>query len=57
MKIKKIKDLGIVIPAYNEFKTIELVAKKTSLIADICVVNDNSKDGTQIILKKIIYST
>ena len=52
MKIKKIRDLGIVIPAHNEFKTIELVAKKTSLIADICVVNDNSKDGTQNILKK-----
>jgi len=52
MKIKKIKDLGIVIPAHNEFKTIELVSKKTSLIADICVVNDNSKDGTQNILKK-----
>ena len=32
MKIKKIRDLGIVIPAHNEFKTIELVAKKTSLI-------------------------
>ena len=52
MKIKKIKDLGIVIPAHNEFETIKLVAKKTSLIADICVVNDYSKDGTQNILRE-----
>ncbi len=33
-------------------KLLNLWQKKTSLIADICVVNDNSKDGTQIILKK-----
>lgn len=52
MNIKKIKDLGIVIPAYNESKTIKSVSKKASFFADICVVNDNSKDKTQIILKK-----
>jgi len=52
MNIKKIKDLGIVIPAYNESKTIELVSKKASFFADVCVVNDNSIDKTKIILKK-----
>ncbi len=52
MKIKKIKDLGIVIPAHNELDTIDDVTRKTALLADICVINDFSKDGTLDFLKK-----
>lgn len=54
---KKRKDVLIIIPAYNEAKTItpvleQLEAPEIAEIADILVMNDASSDGTQYIVKK-----
>ncbi len=51
------KDVLIIIPAYNEAKTIgpvldKLEAPEISSICDILVMNDASSDGTQYIVKK-----
>lgn len=51
------KKVLIIIPAYNEAKTIEpvldaLTTPPISDIADVLVMNDASKDGTQYICKK-----
>ena len=48
----------ILIPTYNEKKNIEFLIKKISkvlkkFIFEIIVVDDNSKDGTINILRKI----
>jgi glycosyltransferase involved in cell wall biosynthesis len=51
--------LSIVIPAYNEERTIELLIKRVQAVdlgdieREIIVVNDGSKDGTQEVLKSI----
>jgi len=43
----------IIIPAYNEEATIKEVVTKAKKYADVCVINDNSKDSTPDILKQI----
>ena len=50
------KQLVIFIPTLNESGTIESLLEKINLVsptADILVVDDNSNDGTQEILKKL----
>jgi glycosyltransferase involved in cell wall biosynthesis len=54
---QKRKEVLIIIPAYNEAKTIEPVldALQSPPISDVCdvlVMNDASKDGTQYICKR-----
>lgn len=49
---KQRKDLLIIIPAYNEAKTIgkvldDLERPEIASIADVCIMNDASSDGTQ----------
>ncbi|HNE06402.1 MAG TPA: glycosyltransferase family 2 protein, partial [Anaerolineales bacterium] len=55
--------LSIIIPAYNEAKTIHLILNKvieTSLIneiqKEIIIVNDASKDDTEKVIKEYIAS-
>ena len=43
----------VVIPAYNEEKTIEAVVLKAKQYADVCVINDNSRDATPEIVNGI----
>lgn len=43
----------IVIPAYNEELTIEDVVRQAIRYANVCVVDDASKDRTPIILEKL----
>jgi dolichol-phosphate mannosyltransferase len=43
----------IVIPAYNEEATIKKVVERAKVYADICVVNDGSKDRTKEIVEAI----
>ena len=45
--IKFIKDLIVVIPAYNEEKTIGKLVLEIKKICDVLVVDDCSKDGTR----------
>ena len=52
MKQKKIKDLGIVIPAFNESKTIKRAAQISLKFGEVCIVNDSSTDNTKKILRK-----
>mgnify|MGYP003489636532 CR=1 FL=1 len=58
MKLKKNrKDVLIILPAYNEKKNIgplmdELLEPEISEIADVLVMNDSSKDGTNWIVKE-----
>lgn len=57
-KIKKYKSVSVIIPAYNEEKTISEIIKKVkfskiNLKKEIIVVNDNSTDKTKDILEKI----
>ena len=58
MKKFKLK-LSIIVPVYNEKKTINQILikinKLKSLKKEIIVVDDGSKDGTDIILKKNIH--
>lgn len=54
---KKKKEVLIIIPAYNEAKTIEpvldaLTTPPISDIADVLIMNDASSDGTQYICKQ-----
>ena len=51
--MEKKSDFLIVIPAYNEEDTIEEVVKRAKKYADVCVVNDCSKDSTLHILNRI----
>ena len=47
--------LSIIIPVYNEIKTIEKLIKKIlklNIKKQVIVVDDGSSDGTQLILKK-----
>ena len=44
--------ISIIIPAYNAEKFIEKCLNSISLDCEIIVVNDGSKDNTDIILKK-----
>lgn len=53
----KRKDVLIIIPAYNEAKTIEpvleaLESEEIAAVCDILVMNDASSDGTQYIVKR-----
>ena len=55
----KIKKLSIIIPAYNEEKTIHLILDKikevkllNGITKEIIIVNDCSKDGTEDAIKK-----
>jgi dolichol-phosphate mannosyltransferase len=41
----------VVIPAYNEADTIEELVERASRHADVCVVDDASKDGTSDLVK------
>ncbi len=43
----------VIIPAYNEEKTIEEVILRARKYADVCVINDNSQDATPEILARI----
>ena len=43
----------IVIPAYNEEETIAEVVSRAKNYADVCVVNDDSRDATAEILSAI----
>ena len=56
-----IRTLSIVIPAYNEEKTIYSILEKVSAVMlihdiqkEIIIVNDCSKDGTEQEVKKFI---
>lgn len=51
-KTKSDKTL-VVIPAYNEEKTIQDVVERAAYFADVCVVNDASTDGTAEIVESI----
>lgn len=51
-------EILIIIPAYNEEKNIEKVASMLQPLSNICdflVVNDGSKDNTELITKEISY--
>ena len=48
----KIKNLLVIIPAYNEYKTIKNIILNVKKIADVLVIDDNSTDGTYKISKK-----
>jgi len=50
--VEKHSDYLIIIPAYNEEETIEELVVRAKKHADVCVINDNSKDSTPEILKK-----
>ena len=43
----------VIIPAYNEEETIEEVVSRAKNYADVCVINDKSKDATAEILSRI----
>lgn len=43
----------VIIPAYNEEETIEEVVLRARHYADVCVINDQSGDGTAEILRGI----
>jgi dolichol-phosphate mannosyltransferase len=47
------KDTLVVIPAYNEEKTIKAVVKRSLQFSDVCVVDDGSKDRTGEIVESI----
>lgn len=48
----RIKNLLVIIPAYNEYKTIKNIILKVKKIADVLVIDDNSTDTTYKISKK-----
>ena len=43
----------VVIPAYNEEETIRTVIERSLPFADVCIVNDGSKDSTAEIVQSI----
>ena len=48
-------EISVVIPAYNEIKTIRDIierVKNTDLVQEIVVVDDGSTDGTRELLKE-----
>jgi dolichol-phosphate mannosyltransferase len=49
--VEKNSDYLIIIPAYNEEETIEELVLRAKKFADVCVINDNSKDSTPEILE------
>ena len=49
---KKIKDLIVLIPAYNESGSIKKIITQTQKIADVIVVDDFSKDSTSLLSKR-----
>ena len=49
---KKIKDLIILIPVFNEQKNLKKTILASKKIADVLVVDDCSTDKTNIISKK-----
>ena len=51
MLMLKREDFLVVIPAYNEEKTIGEVIRRTLPFADVCVVNDASLDNTESIVR------
>ena len=54
--MSKLKKISVIIPVYNEIKTIEkLIAKilEIDLTKQIIVVDDGSNDGTNIVLQKM----
>ena len=59
MRKKKKLTLSIIVPVFNEEKTVALILKTVSrlslpgIVKDIVVVNDGSADGTAGVLKKI----
>ncbi|HVM33075.1 MAG TPA: glycosyltransferase family 2 protein [bacterium] len=59
MRRDKKKVLSIIVPVYNEEKTVALILKTVSRLSlpgiqkDIVVVNDGSSDGTAAVLRKI----
>ena len=46
------KELLIIIPAFNEEKTIKKIIQKVKIFGDVLVVNDGSKDKTKDIALK-----
>jgi len=50
---KKSRDYLVIIPTYNEEDTIEELVARALKYADVCVVDDCSKDRTPDILEKI----
>jgi dolichol-phosphate mannosyltransferase len=44
-------DTLVVIPAYNEAQTIGEILRRTLAFADVCVINDASRDNTPDIVK------
>ena len=55
---KKMKKISIVIPTYNEKQNIALLIKKIdkylkNFFYEIIVIDDNSEDGTKLVLKEI----
>ena len=52
---KKIKDLIILIPVFNEQKNLKKTILASKKIADVLVVDDCSTDKTNIISKKFDY--
>ena len=55
---KKMKKISIVIPTYNEKLNIALLIKKIdkylkNFFYEIIVIDDNSEDGTKLVLKEI----
>ena len=51
--MRKKTDYLIIIPAYNEEETIEELVSRAKKYADICVIDDNSNDGTPKILERL----
>jgi len=51
--LDKKSDYLVIIPAYNEEKTIEELVNRAKKYADVCVINDCSKDSTSQILERI----
>jgi dolichol-phosphate mannosyltransferase len=50
--IKKSSNCLVIIPAYNEADTIAEVVSRAKKYADVCVIDDNSRDATPEILRR-----
>ncbi len=57
MNRPKRADVLVVIPAYNEERTIGEVIRRTLPYADVCVINDASCDGTEAITRSFPEAT